>query len=184
MTAEARYGPYGFGEDLPEYNRSKVNWAGVNWADLQGQCLELNKARFQTASNITSMERFFLKKELTWKETWKDRFGISVDDTEKLGSRATGRTAIVLRSWDVFNYSAASMFSLRSIITETALASGGDYVVILLVHIRDKEKGIFDSREKYKAALEEFVPAELRGMVVLFDENLLQSWYPKVENHL
>ena len=66
---------------------------------------------------------------------------------------------------------------------EAGLSSGGEYVVFLLVDVKDGERRIFHDAKSYQKALEDFVPQELRSIAVLFDRELLQSWYPKVNEH-
>ncbi len=73
--------------------------------------------------------------------------------------------------------------NLRATTAETALGMGGEYSVFLLVDVKNASRGIFSSPAAYQRALEELVPAEFRGMAVLFDETLLASWYPKVGMH-
>ena len=95
----------------------------------------------------------------------------------------TGRTAIVLRTWDCYEYKEEDLYNLRSLIVETTLSSGGEYAIFLLVHVRDPERNIFGSEANYAAALDELLPPELRPMAVLFDNSLLESWYPKIKDH-
>jgi hypothetical protein len=97
--------------------------------------------------------------------------------------KSTGRTAIVIRSWGDYRYTKEDMTNLRSLVVETALSSGGDYAVFLLVHIKDRSKAIFQSTANYQAALNSAVPLELRDIAILFDESLLEAWYPKVGEH-
>ena len=96
---------------------------------------------------------------------------------------STGRTAIVLRGWDKYKYNAADFYHIRSLIVEAGLRLGGEYSVFLLVDVKDDERHIFQDPQSYQRALEDFVPAELRSIAVLFDRELLQSWYPKVDDH-
>lgn len=66
---------------------------------------------------------------------------------------------------------------------EAALASGGEYGVYLLVDVKNKSQGIPRGAAAYTAMLNNCVPKELRSMAVLFDETLLESWYPDVVDH-
>ena len=52
-----------------------------------------------------------------------------------------------------------------------------------MVDARDKRRKIWESGENYNAVMEESVPPEFRGMAVLFDDSLLESWYKKVPEH-
>jgi hypothetical protein len=175
LTADSRYGPYGYGdEDAAGYSRSRVEWDSVNWASLQDNCLARNEFRFRNPSNITAHPMLGLMHRIR-----SAKMVSPVRDSRQ----TTGRTAIVLRSWDSYDYKKEDMINLRSLIVETSLSSGAEYAVFLLVHIKDKSKGIFSSDANYQAALNDAVPPELRGITVLFDESLLESWYFKVGDH-
>jgi len=76
------------------------------------------------------------------------------------------------------------MAHIRSLIVETALLTGGEYSVILLVHIRNCPEPIFASTSAYDAALRAAgLPAELHTISVLWDDALLETWYPLVAEH-
>ncbi|RYZ83667.1 MAG: FAD-dependent oxidoreductase, partial [Proteobacteria bacterium] len=50
--------------------------------------------------------------------------------------------------------------------------------------VKDQEAGIFTDPEAYDRILREAVPPELQDIAVLFDDSLLDSWYPDVVEHL
>lgn len=94
----------------------------------------------------------------------------------------TERTAVVVRAYSGFAWPPESLWSLRALVAEAALRTGADYAVFLLVHVQDRGRRVFASRESYDAALDD-APAELRSMTVLWDDELLESWYDKVDEH-
>lgn len=171
MTADGRYGPYGYGEDDEGYNRSKVDWDNVDWKTLQNQCFGLNKQRFpEGAAEFANDKRFALRADskLPKVRTW-DEFS------------RTRRTAIVVRAYTGYTYKPEDMFNLRSLIVETSLRTGGEYTVVLLVNIRGKESNIFESEESYAKAFEDAnIPKEFQSIALLWDESFLRSWYPKI----
>ena len=176
MTADGRYGPYGYGEEgTVNYSRSRVEWDSVNWASLQDACLARNSFRFQKTSNIVKLKTLPMPGKLQRLK--------SAINSNKGPRKSTGRTAIVVRTWSGYDYKKNDMLNLRSLVVETALLSGGEYAVFLLVHIKDTSSDIFKNTTAYRAALETTVPLEFRSMAVLFDESLLNAWYPKVEEH-
>ncbi|KAM4058876.1 biotin synthase-like protein [Hirsutella rhossiliensis] len=153
MTADGRYGPYGFGENRDGYNRSRVDWDGVDWGQLQDDCLARNAKRFPRSKPSSQV-------------------------------KYEPRTALVIRGYSKFKFKAEDLWNLRSIITETALKSGGEYAVFFLLHVQDRRKNIFASRRNYYAALREAnIPPEFQSMVVLWDDHLLESWYDLVKEH-
>ena len=171
MTADDRYGPYGYGEDGKDYSRQRVDWDRVDWGGLQEHCLARNSFRFGQISS-----------------GWPTKMSLpKASNAAALPARdpysSTGRTAVVVRSWSGQKYPLHVRLYLRSLITEAALSSGASYAVFLLVDVNSRERGIFDSDANYQAALNELVPSEFHSIAVLFDEWLLESWYPMVEQH-
>ena len=173
-SAEGRYGIYGFGDDSVNYSSSRITWNDVDWAQLQNDCTAVNSFRFSMTSNMTSFRRF------TYADS-KHKPMILVPPRNS--SQGTGRTAIVLRSWSTFRYTQEDMWNIRSLIAEAALSTGGSSTVFLLVDVQDQRSEFLRSRRSYDNVLNHVVPRELRGITVLFDKSLLESWYPLTGNH-
>jgi hypothetical protein len=174
MTAADRYGPYGWGDDTPAYAKTRVDWRSTNWAALQNQCLERNAHRFQNATPIHPERRFRMR-------TADEEVRMPV--VEPQAADHVPRTAIVFRAWEGYDYTLEDLVNLRASTAETSLRFGGEYTVFLLVDVKDKDRAIFSSEENYARAVRELVPPEFRSMAVLFDESLLQSWYPAIKSH-
>lgn len=174
MTMEQRYGPYGYGEDSEYgYNFSKVNWETIDWGALQNECFARNQARFHDGGTLEEPYQFTNASRLRYRS----------DGGEPTPpATQTGRTAIVLRAWSTYKYQPEDLWNIRSLITETSLATGGQFAVILLVDVKDEELGrkIHIDAEIYNEVLQASVPEELRGLAVLFHESLQVDWYPQV----
>lgn len=182
MSVRARYGPYGFGEEREDYKRQKVDWDKVDWGQLQNECFERNKHRFPAAATgfedtRTATPRFALRHLAKVPEIrhWHE-------------FEPSRRTAVVVRTWRGYQYMPEDMYYLRSLVAETALKTGGEYQVILLVDMKDGEGGrdynVFASEEAYKKGLEDAgVPSEFQSIALLWDMRLLESWYPDIEEH-
>lgn len=177
MTADERYGPYGYGEDREAYSRSRVDWDKVEWASLQDNCVARNQERFPGGTELLSPSRLSLP-------SWKTKIESKLPGSLRPRPRSTGRTALVVRSWDGHKFRTEDKLFLRSLIVEAALSSGGQYAVYLLIDVHDRARGIFQSDTNYKAAVEEIVPKEFQSIAVLFDGSLLDAWYPKVKEHM
>lgn len=177
MTAEGRYAPYGYGEKTDKYNRTKVDWSKVDWGKLQNECFERNRHRFPSAA-----KRF---------EDARDTIRFAFRNDTRIPEvrqwhqfNQTQRTALVIRAWRGYNYTPEDMYYLRSLVTEAALKSGGEYQVILLVDMRESEENIFKSEERYRLGFNNSgVPKEFESITVLWDDHFLESWYPEVPEH-
>jgi hypothetical protein len=181
MTADDRYGPYGFGEDDPSYTRSRVDWDTVDWGNLQRQCADTNAQRFPkhdspAPGRFSDDVRIASRRDSSVKvvPVWPDN----------PTAPQSGRTVIVLRAYDSFQYQPENMWYIRSLITEAALKTGGEYTICLLVNVQDTGKKIFQSKAAYQQAFEDAnIPKELQSLAVLWDEDLLEDWYFKVPEH-
>lgn len=90
----------------------------------------------------------------------------------------------MVRTWRGYEYMDEDLHYIRSLVVEAALKTGGEYQVILLVDMKDYEIDIFASEPNYLQALDDSgVPPEFESMAVLWDDRLLESWYPLVEEH-
>ena len=176
MTADGRYGPYGFGEEKTSYRREKVDWNGVDWGKLQDDCLARNQHRFPStlpSTRVGDGVRFslFNRTTLSPAPQWNE-------------FNNTRRTALIIRTYGGYEYKTEDLWSIRALITEAALNTGGEYVVVLLVNIHEREMDIFDSPENYQRAMTRAkIPPELQSIAVLWDDNLLEGWYKAVQEH-
>jgi hypothetical protein len=184
MTADQRYGPYGFGEDREDYRRQKVEWKRLDWGRLQNECFERNRHRFPSSAAPFDDPRGPASPRFAPRGSRKPRQPEVRHWHEFEPSR---RTAIVIRTWRGYDYRPEDKYYLRSLITEAALRSGGEYQVILLVDMKDYDgytTDIWASDEAYQQGLRDAgIPTEFQSLAVLWDERLLKSWYPLIEEH-
>ncbi|KEQ70751.1 hypothetical protein M436DRAFT_33990, partial [Aureobasidium namibiae CBS 147.97] len=184
LTAAERYGPYGLGEDEENYTRSRVDWSTIDWADLQNNCSEANHQRLPNAHAFDDGHPRFTYRKRSWQEKWLPSVFTTPSINPRPATQTFHRSAIVVRVWSTYNYHPEDMWNLRSLVAETALATGGEYAVFLLVDVKDNEAGIHTNPEAYDRILREAVPPEFQKIAVLFDDSLLESWYPDVGEHL
>ncbi|KAK4554246.1 hypothetical protein LTR86_008774 [Recurvomyces mirabilis] len=95
------------------------------------------------------------------------------------GKKRVQRHAYVLRTWTGYHYSEQQMLSLRAMINELSLKSGGQYDVHLLVHVKDDHIPIWASADLYRQTLEENVPKEFWNISTLWSERLMEMYYPE-----
>jgi hypothetical protein len=176
MTADGRYGPYGYGEDnQTTYKRARVDWDKVDWAALQNDCFDRNAGRFPTSARaLTTEVRFRLRNDSTVPvlRSWEDF------------PQPTRRTAVVVRAYTGYRYTPEDMYNLRSLIVEAGLRTGGDYTVFLLLNVRGYESNMFASKDAYREAFESAgIPVEFQSITLLWDEAFLKSWYPDVNEY-
>ncbi|KAK0665090.1 hypothetical protein DIS24_g114 [Lasiodiplodia hormozganensis] len=136
-------------------NQKKVDWRNVDWGRAQSACYEKNRVRFE--------------KDATTKDGQKPA----------PGKKLRQRTAYVLRTWTGYQYSEWQLLSLRAMINELSLKSGGEYDVHLLVHVKDDSIPIWASDAIYQRTLEENVPKEFWGIATLWSEQQMRTYYPE-----
>lgn len=110
------------------------------------------------------------------------------EDSQNMASRASTkivpqkRTAVLLRSYTGKVYTENDKQVIRALVSELSLKSGGEYEVFLLVQVRDSNLRIFDDSETYQSVLAENVPAEFRGMTVLWNDELVWNIYTEMKD--
>ncbi|KAI7418716.1 hypothetical protein KC332_g1797 [Hortaea werneckii] len=95
------------------------------------------------------------------------------------GKNALQRQAYVLRAWVGFKYTEYQLLTMRAMINELALKSGGEYDVHLLLHVKDNSIPIWASKELYQETLQQNVPREFWNMTTLGSEKQMEVYYPE-----
>lgn len=158
----SRLGVYGLENDM-DFSKTK-------WLELQNKCTERNKARYQDSSASE------LGPEAEASPNQK-RAPIASDLSHK------HRTAILIRTWDAYEYRENDIQAIRSMVTELNLLSGGEYHVFLFVNVKDITAPVFTDEAVHEDLLRRFVPEELRDIAVLWTEAVCQQWYTSVGEH-
>ncbi|KIX08042.1 uncharacterized protein Z518_02697 [Rhinocladiella mackenziei CBS 650.93] len=97
---------------------------------------------------------------------------------KKNADRVKSRTALVIRTWNTFQYSEYHIMMLRAMISELALASGGQYSVHFLIHVQDDTIPIWASQDLYNQVLRDSLPEEFWGMGSLWSVAQMKLIYP------
>lgn len=171
-----RLGPYGYGYNAQEGGlglgmrseqggaediwrlQDKVDYREVDWGAAQEKCYDKNKARFKPAQETATKKR--------------------QASSSAVQKKHVARNAYVLRTWTGFEYTAHEILTLRSMINELSLKSGGEYDVHLLLHVKDDTVPIWTSKEVYQRTIEENIPPEFWGITTLWSVQLMRMYYP------
>ena len=148
-------------EKILEKYGKRIDWRDIDLGAAQNQCYEKNKARFNTSTTSSSSDS-------------KDDASISQIPRKK----RVRRTAFILRSWIGYEYTRFEILTMRALVNELNLKSGGEYDVHLLVHVKDKKLPIWSDPEVYQQTIEENIPRELWGLVTLWSEAQMSLYYP------
>lgn len=91
------------------------------------------------------------------------------------------RTVVLIRTYTGKQYSENDIINIRAMITELALQSGGQYEVIMLVHVRDD---LVDIELERQRLLEENVPREFWGITRFWSMPSEATGYPELNPEL
>lgn len=171
----------------------EVDYRIAKWGEATNRCLEKNKARFKKQPR--TQEHAFQTMAIGKRQldvdlkTGNDTEAVrdeSLDDSLHHQSKASHnklipRTAVLIRTWWDYNYDDEDLMYLRSMISELTLASGGEYQVHFLIHVKDDNKQIWADENVYKEVLSNSLPAEFAGMGTLWSERQMGLIYGGVE---
>lgn len=197
---DTRLGPFGLTQQMKKVGGEyeTVDWDNVNWGDLKQRCLKLNAGRFDMnrskkndyldAYPETAPPTSPPSKALKHQQG-KQASSVVKGRSEATPAKASGtetvkekRTAILLRSYTGKTYSENDKQVIRAMVSELSLKTGGEYEVFLLVHSKDRDRRIFDDQETYLSVLKESVPAEFRGMTVLWNDEQVWKIYTELKD--
>ncbi|KAF1991239.1 hypothetical protein K402DRAFT_400700 [Aulographum hederae CBS 113979] len=186
----ARYS--NFGLDQQEWQIAKWakpvgirDWKKVNWGELQEECLSKNQERYAYHARKTGPldAGSSIPPESEWDVIMQNK---GLDGNRGLRTRDHSspvfaqRTAVLIRTWEGYEYTENDIHTIRAMISELSLRTGGEYQVFLFVNVKDRSKNIHGNKEEYQAMLRKAVPKELRSIAILWNEDLLAAWYPEV----
>ena len=164
----------------------------VNWGELQNKCLDKNAGRYKTGRAPEMRPGTELPFQSAADKAWLEGRRVDAEKNDK-DTRAPARTflqsrtAILVRTWDNYEYQENDLLAIRSLITEASLLSGGEYQVFLFINVkrpddRDSELPIWDNEDAYQYILEK-LPEEFRSIAILWNEDVCRQWYASVGEH-
>ncbi|KAF2256502.1 hypothetical protein BU26DRAFT_513314 [Trematosphaeria pertusa] len=204
-----RLGPYGMGyskrrggtgaamegdrEGIEEVwaETPEVDFREVKWGEVLDRCLEKNKGRFKAMPRgrnhfFQSMATKGPDAETLESDGEEKRYP---NDTVRVQPKAQynkllPRTAVLIRTWTGYNYDDEDIMYLRALISELSIASGGEYQVHFLIHVKDDNKQIWAEEEVYQEVLKNALPEEFAGMGTLWSERQMGLIYGGVEDSM
>ncbi|KAH8649727.1 hypothetical protein BGZ60DRAFT_389751, partial [Tricladium varicosporioides] len=163
---QTRLGPVGHLEEDEIKSNATDKWQQVNWGELQTKCLEKNVGRFAPPVETKTPGPEYSNE--------KTRRGDAVEPAVK------PRTAVLWRSWSGRTFTEDDKQTIRTLIVDLTLRTGGEYQVYLLVHIKDETLPIWTDPKAYEAAIHDNVPEEFWNIVVLWTEGKMRERYPNI----
>jgi hypothetical protein len=196
---ETRLGQYGLVPAVNEKGEA-IDWDGVNWGELQHQCRERNEARFVVEGppncylelanadshdkadldlDYAAMDLAAARPDIPKREPVRLNATGSIIQKNNAAKNGEPRTALLLRSYTGKTYNDNDKQTIRSLITELSLRTGGEYEVFLFLHVKD-ETDIWGSEEAYRRVIEKEVPKEFWNITVLWNTEKVKRTYPKL----
>lgn len=176
------------GADLVWSESPEVDWRNVRWLEIQKRCLLSNQHRFKELPPVQPDTFREMQLGAMQKRDEPSDFAAmppkgSGQSKSKptAGSKKLGRTAVIIRTWMDYNYTPEDKIYLRSLISELAMLSGGEFVVHFLIQVKDNELPIFSDDETYERVLRESLPEEFQGMGTLWNERQMHLMYGGLE---
>ncbi|KAJ9621989.1 hypothetical protein H2203_006870 [Taxawa tesnikishii (nom. ined.)] len=108
----------------------------------------------------------------------KGRFANPATNEVADGKKKVQRHAYILRTWTGFYYNEHQILSLRAMINELSLKSGGEYDVHFLLHVKDNSIPIWADKKVYQETVEKNMPREFWNMTTLWSEAQMVLYYP------
>jgi hypothetical protein len=164
----------------------EVDYREVQWADIMNRCLEKNKARFlgQEKDSKNSFQAMAVPKAngtypgaLSKPLESKATNSTVHDQLRATPKKLLHRTAVLVRTWSDYEYDDEDIMYLRALISELSVASGGEYQVHFLIHVKDDNKQIWADEKVHAEVLEKALPAEFAGMGTLWSERQMGLIY-------
>ena len=169
----------------------EVDFREVKWGEVLERCLAKNKDRFKPVSD--GPNHFFQtiaskapdSEEVDSAKSSKEYTNGTVrEQPQAKHNKILPRTAVLLRTWSDYEYDDEDIMFLRSLISELSVASGGEYQVHFLIHVKDDNKQIWADEDVYQEVLDKALPAEFAGMGTLWSERQMGLIYGGVEDSM
>ena len=176
-TGTGEHGDLAGSEDV--WVNGRVDYQNINWGNAQKRCYQANTARFEARSPfVGNVEKHPPSPEDMLDKRQQLNSGLERSNSTGRPKEFVPRTAVVIRSWDDFEYREEDIMHLRAMISELSLGSGAEYDVHLLVQVKDEAKHpIWADEDTYQQHLQNSVPAEFHGIATLWSVTQMLMLY-------
>lgn len=198
-----RLGPYGFGYSR-KYGGSgagmdghiegseeiwaddeQVDFRTVNWGDAQTRCAKRNSHRFHNVTvDYSEAPSLLVPRAIPNPAVPSSATPLASETltTPPADSTLLPRTAVVIRTWHDYPWDPSDILNMRTIIAELSLASGTEYTVHFLIHVRDNDLQIWSDAATHARVLASSLPPEFAGMGTLWSERQMSLVYGGVQD--
>lgn len=172
-------------QDVPQ-----ADYRNIDWRSVQGRCYDANVARFKSESPFSALaDPLAIDTGLEAENiTFEARGTPSQSHSATNESSSTPpenntrvkklhRTAVVVRTWDSYEYREEDILYLRALIAELSLGSGGEYDVHILVQLKDEAVPVWVDEEAYQEHIQKSLPQEFWGLATLWSETQMEMLY-------
>ncbi|KAI9871027.1 MAG: hypothetical protein M1830_003521 [Pleopsidium flavum] len=165
---------------------NEVDYTDIRWADVQERCIAGNAQRFVQKPEPKENQFQSMAMAEPDPQSGVHHRDVSSPDTTLRNTTTTTevsskellpRSVVMIRTWWDFNYSEEDILYLRSLISELALLSGGEYTVHFLIHVKDDNAQIWADEDMHQSVLSNALPEEFRGMGTLWSERQMGLIY-------
>ncbi|OJJ49085.1 hypothetical protein ASPZODRAFT_164659 [Penicilliopsis zonata CBS 506.65] len=158
-------------------------WDRVDWGTLQASCYQRNSIRYRPSKKAEKASYTQHPFSVLEPDTAEPKQSESPPQPQQSARKYHSRSAVLVRTWHTMPWTENHREYLRSLIMELSLHSGAEYEVFLMVHVKDNLLPIFSDVESIHMMKRMFIPPEFWNITVLFNDKLLEAWYPRISEH-
>ncbi|TGJ82209.1 hypothetical protein E0Z10_g6553 [Xylaria hypoxylon] len=168
--------------DFEEYSTVPAHWNRIRNLRYLARLSYLETKLTTLQSRCASRKDELSPDEEVMRQKWRLPPDLE-NGQERESQTGRGKVAIVLRTWDDYEYTENRLAWLRALIAEASLERKDKYRVFFLVNIKNADVRLEEDDLVYDKMMHEHVPSEFRDMALLFNQRTLREWYPAIQEH-
>lgn len=136
-------------------------------------------AENEGAEEVFTKAGYRINADIDWAKAQKRCYDKNRDRFQQAGTKIkVSRHALLLRIWDGFDFGRHYYYTVRALVNELALKSGGEYDIHFLLHVKDGSLPWQTDSKVRETIVNRTLPLEFRSMAVLWSEELMMTYYP------